>query len=780
MHLRLRLLKLLVWVALALGLVGCAQQRIRDDADLQLRSGQFEKAVAGLAAGIKQYPSSPLLRAGLVQARNEALARLLAQAATARATGRLDEAEADLKRALPFDTGGNRVASLLTELGVERRQRDALAQAEELVRNKQPEAALRLLNTALKDNPRQSDLLALQRRLDGELRRAQVRSAAGGLEETRPITLDFRDANLRTVLDVVTRNSGVNFILDKDVRQDLRVTTFLRGVRVEDAIDLIVSTHQLSKKVVDPQTVLIYPNTPDKQREHQEQVVRVFYLASAEAKGAAAFLRAMLRLRDPYVDERSNMVAIREPAATVELAERLMALYDSSEPEVLLELEVIEVRTSQLTELGIKFPEAVGLTPLAPAGATGLTLANIRGLTPDRVGLSVAGLLLSLKREVGDLNTLANPRIRVRNREKAKVLIGDKVPIITATTSQGGFVGDSVNYLDVGLKLDVEPTVYADDEVAIRVNLEVSSLAREVRTASGSLAYQIGTRTASTALRLRDGETQLLAGLISSDERTSSSRLPGLGDLPVAGRLFSSQRDESQRTELVLAITPRVLRNVRRAEASETELWVGTEMSPRLRPVGGGVARNAESAATDPQQPGAGAGASAGPGGQPAAGPVLPRAPTGVEGLQAMPQLPAQTGLTFNWQGPAEVALGEVFVATLQLSSGMALRGLPLQVRFSGAQLQLLAIEEGSFFKSDGAATSFTHAVDSSSGMASAGILRNQASGAQGQGAVVQVRLRAIKAGPAAVGLASAEPVTLGASAPAFRLPQPLRLMVRP
>ena len=129
--------------------------------------------------------------------------------------------------------------------------------------------------------------------------------------------------------------------------------------------------------------------------------------------------------------------------------------------------------------------------------------------------------------------------------------------------------------------------MYADDEVAIRVALEVSSVAREVRTASGSLAYQIGTRNASTMLRLRDGETQLLAGLISHEDRSSASRLPGLGDLPIAGRLFSAQRDDNSRTELVLAITPRILRNVRQPDASEAELWVGTEANTRLRPPGG-------------------------------------------------------------------------------------------------------------------------------------------------------------------------------------------------
>jgi len=150
-------------------------------------------------------------------------------------------------------------------------------------------------------------------------------------------------------------------------------------------------------------------------------------------------------------------------------------------------------------------------------------------------------------------------------------------------TGQAGFVSDNIAYLDVGLKLEVEPSVYADDEVGIRVALEVSSLGTPVRTAAGALAYQIGTRNASTYLRLRDGETQLLAGLISRDERTSANRLPGLGDLPAVGRLFSSTADNASRTELVLAVTPRILRNVQRPTATEAELWIGTEARPGLR-----------------------------------------------------------------------------------------------------------------------------------------------------------------------------------------------------
>jgi general secretion pathway protein D len=755
-------------VAVVALLSGCAQQWLRDEADSQVRAGEYERAVEGITQGLKRHPDSPVLRAGLIQVQNEALARLLVEASVARATGRLADAERALKRAQPFDTSGQRVRTLLAELDIERRQRAALQQAEEQIQAKRPEAALHTVVAALKDNPRQPELLELQRRLEAEQRRLQLRTAEGTLSEKRPITLDFRDANLRTVLDVVSRSSGINFILDKDVRSDLRVTTFLRGVKVDDAIDLLVNTHQLAKKVVDSQTVLIYPNTPEKQREHQEQVVRVFYLATADAKGAAGFLRSMLRLRDPYVDERSNMLAIREPAATVELAERLVALYDSQEPEVLLELEVIEVRTSRLTDLGVKFPDTIGLTALPPTGATGLTLANIRGLGEDRVGLGVAGLIINLRREVGDLNTLANPRIRARNREKAKVLIGDKVPVITATTGQGGFVSDSVNYLDVGLKLEVEPTVYANDEVAIKVNLEVSSLAREVRTSSGSLAYQIGTRTASTALRLRDGETQLLAGLISRDERSSASRVPGLGDLPLAGRLFSAQRDETQRTELVLAITPRVLRNVRLADASETELWVGTELSPRLRPAGGVLPRP-EVAAPEP--------AASQPVVKP---PEAPASQTPSPASAPSAAMPAPVAVALRVVGPNEVKAGDSFEAVIDMASSAELRGAPVQLRVTPGVLQVLAVAEGDFFKAEGAETSFTQAVDTASGVLRVGVLRNQATGASGRGTLLRLRLRALAAGNAEVAVMGAEPISLGEALSPVAVPAPLRVTVNP
>ncbi len=170
-------------------------------------------------------------------------------------------------------------------------------------------------------------------------------------------------------------------------------------------------------------------------------------------------------------------------------------------------------------------------------------------------------IVANLRAQVGKGNLLANPRIRVKNRDKAKIHIGEKVPVVTSTSAVNVGVSTSVSYLDVGLKLDVEPIIHLDDEVAIKVVLEVSNILEQIVT-NNTVAYRLGTRNAATTLQLRDGETQVLAGLISDEDRKASSRIPGLGDLPTIGRLFSSDLDDSKKTEIVLLITPRIVRNL--------------------------------------------------------------------------------------------------------------------------------------------------------------------------------------------------------------------------
>jgi general secretion pathway protein D len=341
----------------------------------------------------------------------------------------------------------------------------------------------------------------------------------------------------------------------------------------------------------------------------------------------------------------------------------------------------------------------------------------------------------------------------VKNKEKAHILIGDKIPIITTTTSSTGFASDSVSYVDVGLKLDIEPVIYPDDGVSMKVALEVSSLGTSTTTSSGSVVYQIGTRDASTYLRLQDGETQLLAGLISKDEQNSASKIPGLGDLPVLGRFFSSQTDNGSRDEIVLAITPHILRNVVQPPASEAEIWVGTESAPRLKGVGGQVRY---ATVSDAAPPALAASAPAAAASQP--GPAAPQA-TGAD-VAAPPNAPPpliRSGV-LAWKGPGEVKVGETFDAQVRLTGAVALMGLPIEVQFDPGVVELAGVDEGTYFKTGGSATSFTKSGDGRNGSIRMGVARSGEPAAAGEGSVYTLHFQATHPGEVWVNIVNAQP----------------------
>jgi general secretion pathway protein D len=292
-------------------------------------------------------------------------------------------------------------------------------------------------------------------------------------------------------------------------------------------------------------------------------------------------VRSLAKTRDLYVDEKLNLLIVRDTPEAVRMVEKLIAAQDLGEAEVMLEVEVLEVGQNTLTQIGIDWPNSASLSVIGAAGVPGQitgTEAQNLGSGNWRITVTDPLLALHLRESAGRSNLLANPRIRVKNKEKARIHIGDKVPVITTTAGSTGFVSEAVNYLDVGLKLEVEPLVSLEDEVGIKVGLEVSNISQEVKTTGGTVAYRVGTRNAATALRLRDGETQVLAGLITDEDRRTASKVPGVSSLPVVGRLFSNNGETLNKTEIVLLITPRVIRNIERPGARIEEFNSGTEL----------------------------------------------------------------------------------------------------------------------------------------------------------------------------------------------------------
>jgi general secretion pathway protein D len=570
-------------------LAACATSSPVDEARKRMSEGKSEEALNILQQAIKDDPASPA-KGEYYRLRDVLATQWLAQAETLRATGQFEAADVLYRRVQAYDPANQRAAAGAAQIEVDRRHRAVVAAADQLVKAGKLREAQDVLRPVLNENPQNRDARRLQRAIDDKLVKPVIVSAQLRPSSLKPISIELREVTLRNVFEVLQRASGINFVFDRDVRADQRTTILLRDASIEESIRMVLLTNQLEQKVLNDNTVFVYPNTPQKLREYQELVVKGFYLANADVKQTANMIRTMVKTRDIFIDEKINLLVLKDTPAAIRLAERLIAAQDLAEPEVMLEVEVLEVGANKMLQLGIRYPDTLAVSLQGAAGIPGrVTLPEWQNRSSDLVQLQFNDplFLFSLHQDDGSTTVLANPRIRVKNKEKARIHIGDRVPVITTTAAAtGGFVSESVSYLDVGLKLEVEPLIYLEDEVGIKVGLEVSNIVKEIRTVgSNTLSYQIGTRNAATVLRLRDGETQVLAGLISNEDRQTAVRVPGLGEMPVIGRLFSNTTDTRTKTEIVLLITPRLLRQIARPDAASVEFAAGTEASsgaPRL------------------------------------------------------------------------------------------------------------------------------------------------------------------------------------------------------
>ena len=545
-----------------------------------------EDSIGVLERWLMTHPNDVAARARLARARELAQIRLLRDADVARQRGDYTTAERLYGHVLAIVPGQSQAMDGLVRIAQARRQRELVTEATQLIAQGDEASARQRLQQVMAESPNHSDARQLMRDLDARAATKVVSPTAGGVLD-KPVSMEFRNVPLSVIFNLLSKSTGVQFVFDRDVRMESQASIFVHNATLLEALNLLLTSQQLDKQLLNGRSILIYPANPGKQRDLQQLQVRSFYLGNAEAKQTVNLLKTILKIRDVYVDEKLNMLVVRDTPEAIDLAARVIATQDLAEPEVVLEVEVLEVATSRLTELGLRWPDQMTLGLKGSGGTPGfLDRGEFRNLKDSNVivGITDPAFILNLHADDGDTTTLANPRIRVKNREKAKVHIGDRVPVITTTTNQNtGSVAESVNYLDVGLKLEMEPLVFLDNDVQIKLSLEVSNIVKEIKTSTGLLAYQVGTRNTSTALRLKDGETQVIAGLIKREGTNSSTKVPGLGDLPLLGKLFGSERRNQANTEIVLLVTPRVIRNLTLPAAGDQTLPAGTDAAPGER-----------------------------------------------------------------------------------------------------------------------------------------------------------------------------------------------------
>ena len=657
----------------ALLLVACASLPEVDDGKKLIAQGRYEEGLAKLDHASKSHPQNANVRNDYVMAREAIVGAFMRDGDTLRIAGDFDNAEARYRRALALDPTSAIVRAALDGLARDRRLAAVARDADGALQRGDLATAERLARQVLAENSSQRTARAVMRAVT-DRRALQAIEPTLKVDPNLKVTLEFRDAPLQSVFDLIARRAGINFVFDREVRPDLRTSVVARDTPLDDVIKLLLITNQLERKVINETSVLIYPNTPAKKREYQEMVVRSFYLANADPKQTAAMIRTLVKTRDLFVDDKLNLIVMKDTPEAVRLAEQLVATQDLGEPEVMLDLEVLEVNSSLLQDFGIKYPDKINfgvlgitqtdLSITAPGGPVNSTTQTIA--PPDFVALhphewtgyvANPALILNMRKLDGTASLLANPRIRVKNREKAKVLIGEKVPVITTTSTANVGVSSSVSYLDTGLKLDVEPNIFLEDEVAIKVQLEVSNILEQLNV-GGTVSYRLGTRNAATTLRLKDGETQVLAGLINSEDRKSAAKIPYLGDVPLLGRLFRSDSDSGNKTEIVLTITPHIVRNLSRPDTVAAQFPSGTDISPGSPPL--------RLAATAPQTLGLSPGNSGAVATLPAVAP-----PGGQRPAQGREQaaVAASEPVALLVTGPQQATVGQEFALSLKFAA---------------------------------------------------------------------------------------------------------------
>lgn len=570
-------------------LMSCAQLATRNSAFLEgqqlIAQGQLDAGLKKLEQAAYEEPDNKEIRTVLTRQRESIANQILNEAENARSAGDFDGAEQKYRHVMVINPNSERAKAGLEALYLDRHQQLFINQAREALARNDVEGAEAAVRAVLQENPMNGDARLLIREINQRLSRAEEPGLALMTTFDKPITMEFRDASLKTIFELISRTAGINFIFDKSVQQESKTSIFVRDNRIEDVLKLLLVTNQLAYKILNDNSLLIYPDTPAKQKEYQELVVRSFHVVNTDVKQMVSMIRGLVKAKDIYVNEKLNLFVMRDTLEAIRLVERLVAINDFPDPEVMLDVEVLEVNRNNIAKLGPNFPGSITYTA-NPGGtdASGNPIAAAATTTLDQVtfglkNFSVSNqVVIDLRKDLTFNDLLANPRIRVKNREKAKILIGSRQPIITSNvTGTAATVSQSVTFIDVGLKLEVEPVISPNNEVSIKVMLEVSSITGfEAGTTAGSRFPVVGTRTAETLLSSNDGETHVLAGLINDDDKRSLGGIPGLIDTPILNRLFGNQNLNRQKTEIILLITPRIVRNVTQPTKLESEFYSGT------------------------------------------------------------------------------------------------------------------------------------------------------------------------------------------------------------
>ena len=699
---------------LAAALTGCAGSRAFQSGESYARHGEWDLAVKEYREANKKEPQNIEYRSALLRAEETAANQHYKRARNFLKERKLDQAIVELQQALYLNPSNAAIQSAL-------KSALDMKQAEEHYSASLKFQDLGRLNDAISELSQAVELDPENVKYRDVIEKLQKKKAEAETEEAltlasdKPITLNFKNTNIKDVFEFLSKLSGINILFDEEVKAQ-PVTVFVKDVSFQYALNLLLSTNKLFMKKVSADTIIIIPKTKGKLDQYQDLMVKTFYLTNVKAKEAVNLIRSMLDVKKVYVNEIQNSVTVRDTPDKIKLVEKVIAANDLKEAEVILDVEILEISRDNTLNVGWNFtPDLTASASIestapptnvsVPAGS--IALSQLRNLSRDNIFVTLPSLVVNLIKKDSDAQTLANPRVRVLNNKQAKFHIGNKIPIQTSTVQSTATVAvtSTFEYKDVGIKLNIEPNVHLNNTVTLKLGMEVSTLGSALDFGNGQKQYTFGTRNTETLVNLRDGETVIIGGLIQDEDRKNKIKVPILGDIPVIGKLFSSTNDETIKTDILMSITPNIVRNMELPDKDSQSFWSGTEEAYDTKPLfvtaAGKSTKSADKvldktavleSMAKREQPGA-----------PAAGEVVktekpsPAEPPAASTAARLRLTPAEAASAIGQEGKFE----------LSVESVRSLYGAIITLSYDPKVVEFKSASEGTLLKKDGQQTSF-------------------------------------------------------------------------
>ena len=554
-----RLRDFAAWLALCLLATGCASSgAFRRGTDAERRQ-DFDLAVVEYTKAIRMRPADTDARLALERAKLRASQDHFARGRRFAATGKLDQALVEYEVASELNPTNGDVEDELHSTRNKLRAKIAVA--------REGKTELQTLIERARDLPPPGMDLPQGVKM--------------------PASLTFRDATSRDVFTAIARLSNISLIFDSAFR-DTPVTVDLRNATLDDALNTVAGATRTFFRVTAPKTIVVIPDTPAKRREYEEEVVRTFYLSNADLKETMDLLRMVLDARRISPTTATNALTIKDTPERISAAARVLSAIDKARPEVIIDVELLEVNRTKLLEYGLQIasPGSSGINGSASISSaktdasSAVTLQTLRNLSQSDILLAaLPSLYYRLLKTDSNTRTLANPQLRTTDGTPATARFGEQVPVPVTTfapIATGGVAQQAItsfNYQNIGVNIDITPRTHHDDDVSLTLKVAVTNI-------SGT-GFQglptFGNREINTIIRLRDGETNMLAGLIRDDERQSLEGVPGLIDLPLVGRLFAHSQKTTNQTDIILTLTPHIIRLLDLSEADLRPFRVGRD-----------------------------------------------------------------------------------------------------------------------------------------------------------------------------------------------------------